>query len=177
MERWLPVVGFEDYYEVSDLGLVKSLARVRPYRDGYRRVPAKMLSLIPDNTKRPSYVRVGLYLDGTTTWVRVHTLVLEAFKGPRPAGQQARHLNGIRDDNRPANLEWGTVRENCDDQLRHGTRPRGMARAGAKLRDADIPLIRAANAAGTSQNALARQYSVTLVAIQQVLNGKTWSHV
>src|SRR5262249_12949164 len=34
---------------------------------------------------------------------------------------EVRHLNGIRTDNRPENLAWGTKSENMQDAVRHGT--------------------------------------------------------
>src|SRR4051812_25002272 len=53
----------------------------------------------------------------------VHHLILEAFVGPTPEGMECRHLNGERDDNRIANLAWGTRAENVADTIgmgRHG---------------------------------------------------------
>ena len=50
----------------------------------------------------------------------VHAFVLRAFRGLRPAGMVARHLNGIKTDNRLGNLKWGTPGENRDDMFRHG---------------------------------------------------------
>ncbi len=52
----------------------------------------------------------------------VHTLVCEAFHGPRPSRKhQVRHLNGLRTDPRSANLSWGTPAENARDRQLHGT--------------------------------------------------------
>lgn len=51
---------------------------------------------------------------------RVHRLVLLAFVGPCPEGMECRHLNGIKTDNRPENLAWGTFEENCDDNRESG---------------------------------------------------------
>jgi hypothetical protein len=50
----------------------------------------------------------------------VHRLVLEAFVGACPTGQQARHLDGNADNPRLDNLAWGTARENMEDRFRHG---------------------------------------------------------
>lgn len=52
---------------------------------------------------------------------RVHRLVLEAFVGPCPEGMECRHLNGVRNDNRLANLAWGTKEENYADCRAHGS--------------------------------------------------------
>jgi len=43
----------------------------------------------------------------------VHRLVCEMFHGvPTKSKMQVNHLNGVKDDNRPSNLEWVTHREN-----------------------------------------------------------------
>jgi hypothetical protein len=41
----------------------------------------------------------------------VHKLVLEAFKGPRPEGKLAAHLNRDKLDNRLSNLAWWTHKQ------------------------------------------------------------------
>lgn len=53
----------------------------------------------------------------------IHRMVLEAFVGPCPPGMEVLHINGVRDDNRLANLRYGTRSENMIDALRHGTHP------------------------------------------------------
>lgn len=47
----------------------------------------------------------------------VHRLVLLAWLGAPPPGRtQARHLDGIRTNNRPENLAWGSASENASDR-------------------------------------------------------------
>ena len=41
-----------------------------------------------------------------------HILMCIAFHGPRPAGYECDHLNGVVTDYRPSNLQWVTPREN-----------------------------------------------------------------
>lgn len=83
------------------------------------------------------YLVVGLYRDDGMVLKRVHRLVLETFRGPRPPGQVARHLNGRATDNRLANLVWSTQRENILDKVRHGTMPRRLtASAVQQIRQA-----------------------------------------
>lgn len=121
-EVWKPVVGYERYYEVSSLGRVRSLPREVTQRNGVvRKSPLRM-------RKTPlsdGYPQVSLMVDGRMKVTKVHRLVAEAFLGPRPPGQQVRHLNGDATDPRLVNLRYGTQSENSRDSLRHGTHPTG----------------------------------------------------
>lgn len=116
-EQWRPIPNFPDY-EVSDRGRVKSW---RKWNGG----PApRLLSLVPG---RNGYLRVGLTVRPCASVSRlVHQLVLEAFVGPRPAGQVVRHLDGNRANNSLSNLTYGTPKENTADMFRHGTYVNGM---------------------------------------------------
>lgn len=51
---------------------------------------------------------------------RIHSLVLEAFVGPRPDGMEGCHNDGDPANNHLANLRWDTRAANNQDTLRHG---------------------------------------------------------
>jgi len=121
MEIWLPVVGFEGIYEVSDLGRMRSLPRVVTQMIHGRSTPRRFPGVDMKPTLNEGYPAVTLYRDGTSVLRRVHVLVLEAFEGAPPAGMEGRHLNGDRTDPRRMNLKWGTRGENIRDAVRHGT--------------------------------------------------------
>lgn len=125
-ETWRPVVGYEGLYEVSDMGRVRSVDRL-VWRDGAQyskphQVP-KPGRLKAIHVQQLGYVGVMLWKDGEVSNHRVHRLVLEAFVGAAPEGTETLHGNGIRHDNRLANLRWGTWAENYADRIRHGTAP------------------------------------------------------
>lgn len=117
-ERWLPVVGYEGIYEVSDAGSVRSLDRVGVRGHRYRGrplAPAVGVNGYPAVSLRDHY---GRKLTRT-----VHRMVVEAFCGPIPEGLEVRHRNGIRTDSRLRNLHLGTRSENMLDRRDHGTCP------------------------------------------------------
>lgn len=79
--------------------------------------PGQLLK--PERLKQ-GYLRVTMSARGETTRKTVHSIVLEAFVGPRPEGYVTCHWNDISDDNRLENLRWGTQSENGDDMVRNG---------------------------------------------------------
>lgn len=116
-ETWLPVVGWESVYEVSDLGRVRSLTRTCSGRWGTRRVPEKMLTPSPNNH---GVVSVALCVEGQRLTQPVSRLVLEAFVGRCPPKHDCCHWNDNPADNRLVNLRWDTRAGNQDDAVRNG---------------------------------------------------------
>jgi len=170
-EEWRSVPGFEGLYRVSSLGRVRSLTRLS--FDG---------RIIRGRTLRPSpgsngYPKVTLCRDGENHTVSVHRLILEAFRGPAPEGFEARHLNGVKTDNRLSNLEWGSLAENAADKVEHGTAPRGERHPLAKLTEADVIKIRRRLAAGEFQREIAADFGVSRSAVSVIATGRTWSHL
>ena len=122
-EEWRPVVGYEGLYEVSDLGRLKRLARITEptsYHPNGRRYGEQIL----DPARGSGYRTTRLYRNGDAQTVKIATLVCEAFHGPRPEGMVTCHWNDVRDDDRAANLRWGTLSDNARDAVRNGRRLR-----------------------------------------------------
>lgn len=118
LERWLPVVGFEGFYEVSNLGRVKSIARHVRTGNCIRTVTPKVLKPSLDRDGHP----ILSLSAGTSRQItkKVHSLVLHAFVGNRPKELQTRHLNGVKTDARLINLKYGTPEENYAGKVLHG---------------------------------------------------------
>jgi hypothetical protein len=120
MTQWKIIPGYEGLYEASDDGQVRSVERYvrRGKGEGYLHLcPSRIRSLYHD---KAGYHRVTLKSCGKARNHLVHHLVLEAFVSRKPAGMECRHLNGVPDDNRLENLQWGTSSENSYDVVRHG---------------------------------------------------------
>lgn len=171
-EGWLPVPGYESYYEVSSLGRVRSLPRTiyKNYKDGPRATYLKGVVLASSLTTS-GYRCVGLSLRGRVRTWPVHKLVLEAFVGPAPQHCECRHLNGDKLDNKVSNLSWGTKQENAKDQDRHGTRRRGVNAVGAVLTAEQVRDIR--NSTDTHVSIAAR-FGVSPTTIRRVRNGSRY---
>ncbi|MFF1540504.1 NUMOD4 motif-containing HNH endonuclease [Microbacterium sp. NPDC058269] len=117
-ENWLPIPGWEGLYEVSDLGRVRSLDRLSPVRGGSLALrKGRVRSLGTDRYGRRC---IPLSRNGVQTMKQVHRLVLEAFVGPCPAGQEACHWDGDPTNNKLENLRWDSHTANEADKLRIG---------------------------------------------------------
>ena len=106
----------------------------------------------------------------------IHRLVLEAFVGPRPRGAFGLHGNDDREDNRAANLRWGTRAENAADARRNGRAVRGRRVGTAKLTPAIVRVMRQRYPA-TSAAALGAEVGVSRSAASAAIRGDTWGHV
>jgi hypothetical protein len=171
IERWLPVPGWESLYEVSDLGRIRSLHRFgRGKRGG-------LLKPFPGHLGR--YLSVRLSRSGKHKNRLVHQLVLEAFTGPRPPGMESLHGPGGSQDNRLANLSYGTRRQNSGpDRARDGTTNRGERCGSAKLTAAIVIECRRRYAAGEETlTAMAREHGVSIGHMSQIVSGKKWAHL
>jgi hypothetical protein len=120
MEIWKPVLGYEDSYEVSNMGRVRSIDRewVQKSKHGTEYIYTKKGKLLKPGKMKSGHVSVAI---GRGHSRLVHSLVMEAFVGERPKGKEVLHNNGVADDNRLENLRYGTRSENILDAVKHGT--------------------------------------------------------
>lgn len=171
-ERWEAVVGYEGSYEVSDQGNVRSIDRTHYFR-GVKRyargVPLKPLS-------HPSgYRRVTLWKNGVYQSAFIHTLVLEAFVGPRPSGHEAAHGNGVKKDNRLENLRWATPSENQADRETHGTGRWGKPHVIGHLDAETVRRLRQHYLlAPVSITELAAHFGLPRTTVADVVKRRTW---
>lgn len=105
-EKWVPVMGYEGLYEVSDLGRIRSVDRVVNEKHPYMRKGVVLRPVI----KRNGYQHVLLYRLGKRKDALVHRVVMESFVGP--SDLQVNHINEEKTDNRLVNLEYVTASEN-----------------------------------------------------------------
>ena len=172
-ETWLPVVGFEGRYEVSDLGRVRSLWIAGRAYSRPRKEP-KILALKITGT---GYYFVTLCRDSFHKMGLVHVLVLEAFNSTRPSGMDCCHNDSDRMNNRLINLRWDTRSGNLSDRLIHGTDQRGERANGARLTESIVIDMRSRPKLRGAITAMAREFGVAEETVSSVLKRKTWRHI
>ncbi|HJF12519.1 NUMOD4 motif-containing HNH endonuclease [Corynebacterium falsenii] len=121
-EKWLPVVGYEGLYEVSDQARVRSLDRHITDSIGRTRIfRGRIKSLKLQRIGRYERVVVSLSKGNVCRWFKLHQVVASAFIGPCPDGMVVCHGNADATDNRASNLRYDTPSANSFDTVRHGT--------------------------------------------------------
>ena len=169
-ERWLPVPGYEGFYDISDLGNVRSIRHMT--RAGWRGG-----QLLRQFTDADGYCRVNLSRLGVVRSVTVHTLVLRAFVGEPEPGQEGRHGPNGKRDNRLTELCWGTRLENAEDKRRDGTMARGERQGNSRLTAEIVREIRRRLADHEPQQVLANEFGISQPHVSRIALRQTWAHV
>jgi hypothetical protein len=174
-ETWLPVIGYEGLYEVSDLGRVRRAinAPESPYtKRGYVLKP--ILAAY-------GYYNVSLCdATGKRKAFRVHRLVMITFVGPRPNGYEVNHIDANKSNNALSNLEYVTPAENLKHAFDHGLQqlgPKGELAPSARFTEVDVREMRRRKHQGEPLSAIARTYRTDPSTISKIVRGLRWAHV
>ena len=163
-EQWVPVIGYESTYEVSDCGRVR--------RTGISS-GASMGRILRQWIIHTGYVQVTLSVANKQRSFRLSRLVTRAFHGEPPTvSHEANHKNGDKLNNRADNLEWVTSSQNKLHALAHGL----MKLPNVKLTETDVRAIRALRGTLTYQE-IGKQFGIGASNVCMVLNRQTWNDV
>ena len=110
MEEWKAVVGFEGYYEVSNIGRVRRKAGFTYYKDG--RIAQFSQTILKPAIDKKGYEKVYLSVGSKKHTVRVHRLVAKAFIDNPDNKETVNHIDCNKRNNCVANLEWASNTEN-----------------------------------------------------------------
>lgn len=156
-EIWRPIPALPNY-EASSEGNIKHIRSQRP-RKPYR--------------GEKGYLAITAWANGRHWVYSVHVLVASAFHGPRPEGQEVRHLDGDPGNDRPTNLKYGTKVENAADRERHGHTCRGQRNGNSRLSDFDADCIRLIyGAKEATQYELAAMFNISQAQVNNIVLGK-----
>jgi hypothetical protein len=160
MEQWRDVLGFENIYQVSNFGNVRS-------------IKSGLEKKITRPTKGDTRPFVNLHKDGKQKIMRIHKLVLEAFVSKCPEGLECCHNDGNSQNNHISNLRWDTHTSNIHDRIKHGTSNRGERCGTAKLTLQQVRAIRQDN---RLQKIIAAEHGVRENTISRIKSGGIWKH-
>ena len=112
-EEWRDIKGFEGYYQVSNLGRVRSLDReiYHPYN---KTISHYKGSIMKYSTRKKGYLGICLTKENKQKSFLIHRLVAEAFI-PNPMNyNQINHIDEDKTNNKVDNLEWCDCKYNVN---------------------------------------------------------------
>ena len=175
IEEWKDIEGFEGFYQVSNLGRVKSLG-------GWCGTAKRKEKIRATHLTHDGYVKVRLIHRGKDKTKRVHRLVAEAFIPNSENEETVNHLDGNKQNNVVSNLEW----VNRTGQMLHAyslglkSSRLGSENSNAKLADGQVKEIRKLYIPQSKEFgtvALGKKYGVTNRVIGLIISGKAYKNV
>ena len=175
-ELWLPVVGFEGFYEVSSFGNVRSIERTG-WHDGrwgrvLMRFPARSMR-IGISTNGYRYLKLTRPGEKPTHCL-VHRLVMAAHIGPPPMDRpQVNHVDGDKANNMVGNLEYCS----CLDNLTHCIDVLGKKRGEGSASPLTDCQVRSIRRDARILRAIAADHGISIQAVWAIKKRKTWGHL
>lgn len=123
MERWRDIPGYENLYQASNVGEIRTCEgkTTSNARYGKRIWKQRVLKQkLTKNKKGRTDARVSLWKDGCERTHLVSRLVAMAWCEGYREGMTVNHINGNPLDNRAENLEWVSLRENIVKGFKEG---------------------------------------------------------
>lgn len=171
MEIWKSITDYEELYEVSNFGRVRSLPRTVAFGNQKRTTP---YMIIAPYIRPAGYATVKLGKDGKKRNAYVHRLVALAFLGDCPSNHEVCHRDGNKTNNTSSNLYWGTRKQNIADNIRLGRHPLGEAHGMSKVTEADVFAIRSDP---RSPKEIAMDYPISPASISNIKRRANWKHI
>ena len=178
-EIWKPVVGYEGLYEVSSLGMVRSVDRkeVFHHKDGKQIERFRHgKTMTPNYDGKGCYLHVRLTKNGIGKSTNVHRIVATAFI-PNPNNlPEVNHIDEDKTNNAVSNLEW------CDHLYnnRYGTKltsSRGEKNSMNKFSENTVRAIRSEydpSVHGGTLTSLSKKYGVSVSHVKSIVTGFRW---
>lgn len=177
MEVWKDVIGLEDYYQVSNLGNVRSKERfVIRGRGGKCKIQCKNLNPAINSD---GYLTGIFRVDKNPINYKVHRILAESFIGSIPKGFEVNHINGIKTDNRLENLEIVSKSKNIKHAFALGlNKPRrGQLNGMCKIDSNKAKSVKEMTKNGFTESQISSQLNVSIHTVRDIRRGKTWKHV
>jgi hypothetical protein len=179
MEIWKPALECFSHVEVSNLANVRTVDTERVFiRKGKlssQKLPGKKISY---QMSAHGYYLVGIQFEGKRPKFFVHRLVARTFVDGWKEGLCVNHINGIKTDNRPENLEWVTLARNTEHQWETGlVNLRGEAHPSAKLSAKQAIEIFERSNKGEKTSTIAKEFGVSSHLVTMIRDKQRWASV
>lgn len=171
-EIWVKIVGFENHYEVSSLGRVRSLARVIERMGGKSDFKMSGRSLCIWGSSN-GYLNVSLQAGRVRKNHQIHRLVARAFIGE--SDKDINHKDGNKHNNVFTNLEYVTAKENSAHAVSTGLMKRkGEDNPAAKCTSGQIRRAYKLVSGGYNCAEAAAKVGISVNSVRSACSGTHW---
>lgn len=175
---WKPVKGYEDYYEVSNHGEVRTIER-------YVELPTykylKKQKILTQFTDGKGYMHVKLYDGkGNPKSITVHRIVALTFLEKPDNCIEVNHVDYVKNNNHVSNLKWSTRAENVKHAYlaRDPKTYKGSGNKNSKLTEEQVIQMREEYKTGKfTYKQLAEKYLVGTTLVGYIVKNQVWKHV
>lgn len=118
-ELWVDAFGFDGYYEVSNLGRIKSVSqREVMFGRNYRIMPIKIIKQAISKKYSDGRLTCGFCIDNKRISINIPRLIYQSFHTEEYIEDKViSHVNRNEDDNRLSNLIAESIRKNHSDNV------------------------------------------------------------
>jgi hypothetical protein len=176
-EIWKDIPEFQGFYQISNLGRVRSCDRyVAKHKNG-------ALSLLKGSLKKIVYEKnhypfVDLYKNNKRSKQYMHRLMAIAFL-PNPKNlKEINHIDGNKQNFSPSNLEWCSHIDNCLHAINTKLHDcQGEQHHNATLLNETVIKIRELHQSGITQTEISKKFSINLRLVSKIVNRERWKHI
>ncbi len=175
-EIWKSIEGTNDFYQVSNLG------RVRSWKSGGKIVTkrAKTPRILRPYMSKCGYRKCVIFINNKRNKHKISRLVGKAFLSNPQEKPQINHINGVKTDDFLKNLEWCTRSENQIHAYKNKLQlPRQGELCGtSKLKEVDVlRIINSYESGEYTQYQLAKMNNINQSTVNRIVNNKRWKHL
>ena len=174
-EVWKEIQDYEGFYKISNHGNIESITRyVKHNHGGLRKEKGKPIKLC---LNQDGYYCIVLSKNSIKKTFLVHRIVAQHYLENNYQKLLVNHIDGNKTNNHYSNLEWCTTQENTEHATINDLVKFGQDHGMSKLTDIEVKEIREKykpNGVYSSYK-LAKEYKVSRVLINLVVNKKIWT--
>lgn len=176
-EEWHDIEGYENSYQVSNLGRVRSCDRIVKYSTGGVRLLKSII--IKPQPNLGDYMQVNLYTNSIPIRITIHRFVAKYFVEGYDEGYEVNHLDGDKSNNRYDNLEWCSKADNIQHAFDTGLIPKmlGSSNPATKLTEEKVLEIDKLISEGVLQKDIAKLYNVCIKTVSNIKLRRNWKKV
>ena len=171
MEIWKNIIGFQGFYQVSNLGRIRS-------------VRFNKIKLLITAINHFGYCYNCISIKNIKKNYTVHRLVALTFIPNTENKAQVNHINGIKTDNRVENLEWVTSKENINHAWKNGLSKSHKGEMSSKSKITENQALIIINAKRNSNNKrywglkeLCEKIGISYGIGCEISKGNNWKHL